>query len=460
MTRTDRRTFLKVLGSGMLAATATSMPVFRALAQAPPTGDEFFILIHAAGGWDVTLSLDPRNERKGIVDPASTDNTDTSNLRRWVDVPLDADTQSFALVRPAGSNLVFGPAIGDMGDMADRMTLFNGLAMNTVSHPDGTAFAVSGRHLAGGHPAASSVDAMLANEYGTSQLFPVVSVQYPSSFVGSGLDPRAVPLRVGSIDNIAKSLLRSAQYDTKADRDAVTVMLAEEARELAARSYFPETMNGMALQLGSLRRLLDDSLSSLFSASALAAAQPTLGPKDASGKPRKYQGAAATNAAFAVEAMKRNIVRCVSFTFGGFDTHNGNYKFQAETQQEAFDVLASLVRALDASPHPTKTGARLSDHTHILVVSDFCRTPQINLAGGRDHYPNGSAIVVSPRFKTNMVYGKTDADQLLPDDAGAFTDGVRPVSPPDLLATFVSAFGTDPRKYLRDGEVVKEVLVG
>src|SRR5262249_8178237 len=108
--------------------------------------------------------------------------------------------------------------------------------------------------------------------------------------------------------------------------------------------------------------------------------------------------------------------------------------------------------------HPTRTASKLSDHTHILVVSDFCRTPQINMAGGRDHYPNNSALVISPRFRGNVVLGKSDQDQVLPARARRFTDGERAIAPPDLLATFVSAFGAPPRRYLRDGEVVPELL--
>ena len=95
-----------------------------------------------------------------------------------------------------------------------------------------------------------------------------------------------------------------------------------------------------------------------------------------------------------------------------------------------------------------------------MVVSEFCRTPQINLAMGRDHYPNNSALVVSPRFKTNFAFGKTDHDQLLPMPARRFVDGERAVAPPDLLATMLGAFEIDPRKYMRDGEIVKELLKG
>ena len=42
--------------------------------------------------------------------------------------------------------------------------------------------------------------------------------------------------------------------------------------------------------------------------------------------------------------------------------------------------------------------------------------------------------------------------------AGTFADGTRAVAPPDLLATFVAAYGVNPRKYLRDGDVIRSLL--
>jgi hypothetical protein len=82
------------------------------------------------------------------------------------------------------------------------------------------------------------------------------------------------------------------------------------------------------------------------------------------------------------------------------------------------------------------------------------------MAFGRDHYPNNSALVISPRFRTNFAFGKTDANELLPAPTKKFTDGERAIAPPDLLATLLGAFGIDPRKYMRDGEVVRELLRG
>jgi hypothetical protein len=451
MNRFDRRRFLQVLGAAG-AAASLSHPLYEALADGGAASDEFFIFIHAAGGWDVTLWSDPRNQQLGLVDPPDDVVLSTDGITRWVDdAAQDDGSHSFKLVKKG--NLVFGPAIGNLADRYDRLTLFNGVAMNTVSHPDGTYFSSTGRHLAGGKPVSTSIDSLIASELGAEQLFPSVSVNFPSTFLDPKLDRRAMPLRVGDVGTIGRSLTRSNERTTAADRDAVTIALTEEAADLAKRSADPLVFEAFGLQLGSLRKMIGSGLIELFNASKLKLAQPAFNYA------AKYQAGPAVTAAFAVEAMRQNLVRSVSFSTASVDTHNTNYRFHAMMLQEIFDLVSTLLDQLDATPHPTKPSAKLSEHTHILVISEFCRTPQINVAGGRDHYPNNSALVLSPRFKGNTVFGKSDPEQLLPMDAGSFADGTRPVGPPDILATLLSAFGIDPRKHLRDGDVVKSVLV-
>ncbi len=455
-TNQSRRTFLKMLaGAGALSLAST--PLYRAFAtqQQAQSSDEFFLLIHALGGWDVTLSLDPRWEQKGLINPASTSNTATTDIDNWTNATaaLDDGSYSFQPIKANGTPFVFGPAIGGMLKHASRMVVINGLATNTVSHPDGQTYAVTGRHLNGGRPNQSSIDACCANEFGISQILPVVSVQYPSYSLGSQMDARATPLRIAAIGTVAKSLNRSTLYDTAAERDNVGMLLTQEAQDLAQLSDDPSSMNGFALQYNALHDILGKNLQADFNAASLTVNHPEFNiPK------LRIQGAAAVNAAFAIEAFKQNLARCVSFIFNGFDTHFSNYRNQALTQQETFDTLAVLLEQLDLTPHPTLTSHKLSEHTHILITSDFCRTPQINISGGRDHYPNGSAVIISPKFKGGTLYGKSDPDQLLPANAGTFIDGERPVAPSDVLATYISAFGVDSQKYFREGEVIRSIL--
>ena len=442
----QRRTALKLLGGGF-----ASLALPRALRSAPTARDDFFIFVHAAGGWDVTLWADPRNERRGLVEPASSQNTDVAGIRHWTAATLDAGIQTFEPVVPHGSNMRLGPAIGDLFEHYDRLAIVNGLAMNTVSHDDGIAFSATGRHRAGGVSPESSIDVLLANELGVDQLMPDVSVSFPSYFVGSKLDRRAIPLRVATVETISKSLERSEAFLHSNDHDSIAAALIEETNALAVGSDASDSYLQLATQERALPQLLRHDFVEAFTARKLAGSYPQF-------KFNSREGRAAYGAAFALEAIRRNIVRCVSYGVGGLDTHNTNYREHAHTLQDLFDSLAALLKTLDETPHPTLQNTKLSERTHLLVFSDFCRTPQINLQGGRDHYPNNSALVISPKFRTSQIYGATDVEQLLPTPGKGLVAGSRPIAPPDVLATFLSAFGVDHRKYMRDGEVMRALL--
>ncbi|HEX4352512.1 MAG TPA: DUF1501 domain-containing protein [Polyangiales bacterium] len=440
---------MKLLGLGTAGAAFARGSVMRALAQMPPDSKDFFVVIHQAGGWDVTLWADPRNQVTGLMNPATTDTCTVDGITGWVNQALDDGDTTFQLVEKG--NYQYGPALGSLLDLYDRMTVINGIAMNTVSHPDGTYFSSTGRHLAGGRAVASSIDTMLGNELGVQQLLPVVSVNFPSSYIGSNLDGRAMPLRVSDITSVAKSINRSTLYDSVDDRNAVTALLADEARGLAGQAFDPSVFNGMADQYGSLQQILGDDSRALFDATKLKMAHPNFAYTG------KNQGSRVINASFAIEAIRRRMVRVMSFQMSSCDTHNANYKNHPMILQETFEMISTMVKEMDAITFDDSTD-KLSDYVHILVISEFCRTPQINLSGGRDHYPNNSALIISPKFKGNFQYGKSDPDQLLPLDSGTFTDGSRAITPADVLATFVGAVGIDPRKYMRDGEVVKDLL--
>jgi len=434
-----RRDFLGVLTGG--AASLALGPTWAGASTLP---DEFFIFVHAGGGWDVTLWADPRNERRGLIDPATAGNSETGGLKYWKHAGGTFE------ILTSKSGLQLGPGIGSLYDLRERLTIINGLAMNTVSHDDGTTFSTTGRHRTGGAVPESSVDVVCANELGGRQLMPSVAIRFPSQFVGDRLDRRAVPLRVGSVDAITRSFVRSADYLQPPDRQAITALLTEEARELARDSTHPAPFDQLASQHQDLVPLLTGDFTKALGARQLQAAYPQF-------EYQGFQGGSTVAAAFAIEAIKRNLVRCVGFGLGGFDTHGANQRQHALQLQELFGTIAAMVKLLDATPHPTRRGAKLSEHTHILVVSEFCRTPQLNPAGGRDHYPNNSALVISPRFRPGP-FGATDPDQLLPVDSVEFSDGRRAIAPPDLLATFLGAFGIDPRRYMRDGEIVKALL--
>src|SRR5512132_2188023 len=96
-----RRTALQILG-GSAAAWAMRRPLW---AAATAGTDDYFLFIIAAGGWDVTLWSDPRNERRGIVEPPSTANMDPGHLKRWKPAALDGGITTFEPIVPPNSSL-------------------------------------------------------------------------------------------------------------------------------------------------------------------------------------------------------------------------------------------------------------------------------------------------------------------------------------------------------------------
>ena len=77
------------------------------------------------------------------------------------------------------------------------------------------------------------------------------------------------------------------------------------------------------------------------------------------------------------------------------------------------------------------------DSTLVVATGEFGRTPKINAAGGRDHWPGvWSALLAGGGVQGGQVIGASDAHAAGPAD--------RPVAPQELLATMYHGLGIDP----------------
>jgi hypothetical protein len=80
----------------------------------------------------------------------------------------------------------------------------------------------------------------------------------------------------------------------------------------------------------------------------------------------------------------------------------------------------------------------------VVMWGEFGRTPKINAAGGRDHWPQAmSALVVGGGLKMGQLVGSTDARGEHPKD--------RPYRVPNVLSTVCHVLGIDPAKTFTDG---------
>lgn len=94
-------------------------------------------------------------------------------------------------------------------------------------------------------------------------------------------------------------------------------------------------------------------------------------------------------------------VRCVSFSWGGWDTHDSNFK-QLGTQLPSLDQgLSALLEDLSARG--------LLEDTIVMMSGEFGRTPRINGTAGRDHWARaGFFFVAGGGLKCGQVIGSTN----------------------------------------------------
>ncbi|HEV3122887.1 MAG TPA: DUF1501 domain-containing protein [Isosphaeraceae bacterium] len=81
----------------------------------------------------------------------------------------------------------------------------------------------------------------------------------------------------------------------------------------------------------------------------------------------------------------------------------------------------------------------LLETTLVVATGEFGRTPKLNSAGGRDHWPGvWSALLAGGGIQGGQVIGASDAIASEPTD--------RPITPPQLLATIYKSLGIDPSR--------------
>jgi hypothetical protein len=123
-------------------------------------------------------------------------------------------------------------------------------------------------------------------------------------------------------------------------------------------------------------------------------------------------------------------VGCVTLAYGGWDTHQSNFK-QLRTQLPVLDRgIANLVQDLHD---------RGMDQDVVTVVwGEFGRTPKVNgNDGGRDHWaPVMGALVAGGGLRMGQAIGSTSARGEYPRD--------RRYTASQVLATLYRAMGIDP----------------
>ncbi len=137
--------------------------------------------------------------------------------------------------------------------------------------------------------------------------------------------------------------------------------------------------------------------------------------------------------------MARRLVevgaRCVTISFGRWDTHGNNFKENAGRIPKLDMALSALIDDLDMRG--------MLDDVAVVVWGEFGRTPKVNKAAGRDHWPRVSmAMLAGGGFRTGQVIGATDKDAAYAKD--------RPVHVQEVFATLYEHLGIGPETTVPD----------
>ncbi|MDP2309505.1 MAG: DUF1501 domain-containing protein [Pseudomonadota bacterium] len=169
----------------------------------------------------------------------------------------------------------------------------------------------------------------------------------------------------------------------------------------------------------------------------------------------------------AVDLLALGVSRVATLSFEGafagspWDTHLGNDLHQSDNFERLFVHLLDLVARLEATPG--ESGGTLADETVLVILSEMGRAPLENLAGGKDHWPCTSLLLVGPGVAGGRVIGAFDGNfyghpidlasgEVVPDGEGACLDAAA------VGATLLRLAELDPAEHLAGVPVVEAAL--
>lgn len=149
------------------------------------------------------------------------------------------------------------------------------------------------------------------------------------------------------------------------------------------------------------------------------------------GKPYNYQydGAPTVNEQFLLaRRLVEAGVRCVSFSYGRWDSHSKNFDLVRDHGSKLDQALSALITDLEERG--------MLDDVTVIVWGEFGRTPRVNQNAGRDHWPRVScALLAGGGMRVGQVIGATNR-------LGEYAQE-RPVHFQEIFATLYHNLGID-----------------
>ena len=393
-------------GSGaVLGLPLLGLP--RQVRAAGEEGPDHLVIWWNRGGWDTSYAFDPHFDSAYVMGDESASAATSGDL-------LWASSAS----RPSVD--------GVLETYGARACIVNGVHVGSIAHEACTLVSLTGQRSV----TRPDLPTMLAYATGGALALPYLNLAGPR-YVGVYGDVLA-PVNHILGGTLHGSLPASATVDP-AQEDLVEAYLASVGDAFAAESGPDSRAAGWRLGLDRIAQLKDHS------ATLAIPADPT---------PEHHL-------ALAVRAIEEGLSRAILVEAPLplqtiWDSHIDNHYNQVGAYETSFLYLRQLLDSLDALPSAVE-GQTLLDRTLVLAMSEMGRTPVLNTANGKDHWPYTSMLAIGGGIEGGRVLGATD-DTLLalpidletgrPDDLG-----VR-LRPANLVAGLLERFGVDPSEWL------------
>lgn len=401
-----------LLRAGAAVGLAASLPCREraAIAGTPPRN---LVLVLNSGGWDTTYTLDPKPGVAGIDAPSGA-------VQTFSGIPVLTD--------PSRPNVAaFFQRYGA------RSAVVNGIQVRSFIHPD------CKKRVLTGTPNDQNPDlgAITAWEHGRDM--PVPYLVLGSSAMSGPL--AAITGRAGTTNQISTLLSPQAAYPDLTTGKPAPGFVPTSADEGFAKKFLDASaarLQATRAQRGSNAQQMDAFVKSLDRAGLLR----DFAAKNGGFGMQAYTPDIGVQIGVGTSALQQQLSFAVMMETQNWDTHADNAQ-QGSLADSLYAGLLRLGQKLES--------LGLLDNTVVLVFSEMGRTPKLNSAAGKDHWPVTSALVFGAGVPGGKVFGATD-DQLGAKSIDLATgapaaNGVQ-LQTGNLVAGVLELVGVDPSSYL------------
>jgi uncharacterized protein (DUF1501 family) len=361
----NRRDLLKCAGA---AGALSMLPISRSARAAGP--GRRLLLVCAQGGWDTTYALDPKAQ-SAVCDVPAGAVQQFGNLDVFTDPGRPNVTAFFTRYAPITA-------------------IVRGISVASVAHRECL------KRMATGTRSETNADmgALIAHDLGNDLPLPYL-ILGDTAFTG----PYAVSAgRVGATNQIIALLDPAQAYQTNG-RPQFATSNAEDAILARYASASVDRVRATRGATGYNLRRTNDFIEAIDRGKRLQAVRAGFGAR---GRTLLLD----SQVELALDALQQDISQAVMLnTRLSWDTHDTNTD-QAGFHETTFLGLTKLLDGLAARPG-RQAGTTMLDDTVVVCFSEFSRTPKLNAAAGKDHWPVTSAMVMGAGVKGGRAYGAT-----------------------------------------------------